>query len=78
MGLQEQPCTQTVYMGIPRFSSSLAESGDVAFGRAGSLAAVVADDFVDLNDDVLRDAGLYGSAIKIQPNRRMKMRQTAK
>ena len=29
----------------------------------GSLAAVVADDLVDLYDDVLGDAGLYGSAI---------------
>ena len=38
-------------------------SGDVAFGRAGSLAAVVADDLVDLDDDVLGDAGLYGRAI---------------
>ena len=28
-----------------------------------SLAAVVADDLVDLYDDVLGDAGLYGSAI---------------
>ena len=38
-------------------------SGDVAFGRGCSLAAVVADDFVDLYDDVLGDAGLFGSAI---------------
>ena len=29
----------------------------------GLLAAVVADDFVDLNDDVFGDAGIYGSAI---------------
>ena len=29
-----------------------AGSGDVAFGRAGSLAAVVADDFVDLYDEI--------------------------
>ena len=29
----------------------------------GSLAAVVADDLVDLYDDVLGDAGFYGSAI---------------
>ena len=50
-------------MSIPRFSSSLAGSGDVAFGRAGSLAAVVADDLVDLDDDVFGDAELYGSAI---------------
>ena len=28
-----------------------------------SLTAVVADDFVDLYDDVLGDAGLYGIAI---------------
>ena len=28
-----------------------------------SLAAVVADDFVDLDDDVFGDAGLYRSAI---------------
>ena len=28
-----------------------------------SLAAVVADDLVDLDDDVLGDAGLYRSAI---------------
>ena len=28
-----------------------------------SLAAVVADDLVDLDDDVLGDAGIYGSAI---------------
>ena len=28
-----------------------------------SLAAVVADDLVDLYDDVLGDAGLFGSAI---------------
>ena len=38
-------------------------SGDVAFGRGCSLAAVVAYDFVDFYDDVLGDAGLYGSAI---------------
>ena len=31
--------------------------------RFWSLAAVVADDLVDLYDDVLGDAGLYGSAI---------------
>ena len=29
----------------------------------GSLAAVVADNLVDLDDDVLGDAGFYGSAI---------------
>ena len=50
-------------MSIPRFSSSRAGSGDVAFGRAGSLAAVVANDLVNLYDDVLGDAGLYRSAI---------------
>ena len=33
------------------------------FWRSRSLAAVVADDLVDLDDDVLRDAGLFGSAI---------------
>ena len=49
--------------GIPRFGFSWAELGDVAFGRGCSLAAVVADDLVDLDDDVLGDAGLYGSAI---------------
>ena len=31
--------------------------------RFCSLAAVVADNLVDLYDDVLGDAGLYGSAI---------------
>ena len=35
----------------------------MAFGRAGLLAAVVADDLVDLDDDVLGDAGFYRSAI---------------
>ena len=49
-----------IYTGIPRFGFSRAESGDVCFW---SLAAVVADDFVDLDDDVLGDAGLYWSAI---------------
>ena len=34
-----------------------------AFGRVGSIAVQVADDGVDLYDDVLGDAGLYGSAI---------------
>ena len=33
------------------------------FWRSRSLAAVVADDLVNLYDDVLGDAGLYGSAI---------------
>ena len=33
------------------------------FGRGCSLTAVVADDLVDLYDDVLGDAGLFGSAI---------------
>ncbi len=50
-------------MGIPRFGSSWTESGDVVFGRACSLAAVVTDNFVYLYDDVLGDAGIYGSAI---------------
>ena len=31
--------------------------------RSRLLATVVADDLVDLDDDVLGDAGLYGSAI---------------
>ena len=35
----------------------------MAFLRYRLLAAVVADDLVDLYDDVLGDAGLYGSAI---------------
>jgi len=50
-------------MSIPRFGSLGTESGDVSFGRDYSLAAVVADDLVDLYDDVLGDAGFYGSAI---------------
>ena len=33
------------------------------FWGARSLAAVVADNLVDLDDDVLGDAGLYGIAI---------------
>ena len=33
------------------------------FWRSRSLAAVVADDLVDLDDDVFEDAGLYGCAI---------------
>ena len=33
------------------------------FGRGCSLAAVVANDLVDFDDDVLGDAGLYRSAI---------------
>ena len=33
------------------------------FGKVWSLAAVVADDLVDLDDDVFGDAELYGSAI---------------
>ncbi len=33
------------------------------FVSGGLLAAVVAYDFVDLNDDVLWDAGFYGIAI---------------
>ena len=49
-----------IYTGIPRFGFSLAGSGNVCFWL---LAAVVADDFVDLYDDVLGDAGLYGCAI---------------
>ena len=40
------------------FGSSWTESGDVAL-----LAAVVADDLVDLNDDVLGNLGLYGIAV---------------
>ena len=49
-----------IYTGIPRFGFSRAGSGDVCFWL---LAAVVADDLVDLYDDVLGDAGIYGSAI---------------
>ena len=39
-------------MSIPRFGFLRAGSGDVAFGRGCLLAAVVADDLVDLYDDV--------------------------
>lgn len=46
--------------GIPRFGSLWTESGDVRFW---SLAAVVADDLVDLYDDVLGDFGLHRIAI---------------
>ena len=35
----------------------------MAFGRAGLLAAVVADDLVDLDDDVFGNLGLYRIAI---------------
>ena len=52
--------TLWLYMGIPRFGSSWTESGDV---RLGSLAAVVADDLVDLDNDVLWDFGLYRIAV---------------
>ena len=34
--------------------------GMFAFGRVGSIAVQVADDGVDLNDDVLGNLGLYG------------------
>lgn len=47
-------------MGIPRFGSLGTDSGDVSFGRVGSIAVQVADDGVDLNDDVLGNLGLYG------------------
>ena len=47
-------------MSIPRFGSLETESGDVSFGRVGSIAVQVADDGVDLNDDVLGNLGLYG------------------
>ena len=39
------------------------DRGMSRFWRSRSLAAVVADDFVDLDDDVFGDAGLYRSAI---------------
>ena len=51
------------------------------------LAAVVANDLVDLDDDVLGDAGLYGSAIdhlgekkpnEYLPNNQIKTCQTTK
>lgn len=46
-------------MGIPRFGSLGTESGDACvWGR--SIAVQVADDGVDLNDDVLGNLGLYG------------------
>ena len=54
------------------------------FWRSRSLAAVVADDLVDLYDDVLGDAGLYGIAIdhlcevKTRPNSRTKIIQITK
>ncbi len=50
--------TLWLYMGIPRFSSSWTESGDVAL-----LAAVVADDLVDLYYDVFGNLGVNGFAI---------------
>ena len=34
--------------------------GMFAFGRVGSIAVQVAEDGVDLNDDVLGNLGLYG------------------
>ena len=52
-----------VYTSIPRFCSSWTESGDVAFSRGGLLAAVVADNLIDFEDEVLGDAGLYGLTI---------------
>lgn len=36
----------------------------LAFGRVGSIAVQVADDGVDLNDDVLGNLGLYGLCIR--------------
>ena len=47
-------------MGIPRFGSLGTDSGDVSFGRGRSIAVQVADDGVDLNDDVFGDLALYG------------------
>ena len=49
------------YKEISAYQKDFGFGGFVGYG--GSLAAVVADDLVDFYDDVLGDAGLYGSAI---------------
>ncbi len=63
----------TISTGEPLSTVSIWASPDSAFHKLGrgmwhfwrsrSLAAVVADDLVDLYDDVFGDAGLYGIAI---------------
>ncbi len=52
-----------VYMGIPRFGFSELGRGMQCFWRSRSLAAVVADNFVDLDNDILGNLGINGLAI---------------
>ena len=51
---------QVIY-GIPRFGSSWTESGDVCL--YGLVKTEVADNLIDLDDDVLGDLGLHRLAI---------------
>ena len=53
--------TLWLYMDIPRFGSSWTESGDVCL--YGLVETEVADNLIDLDDDVLGDLGLNGFAI---------------
>ena len=55
--------TSGIYMGIPRFGSLELSRGMWRFWRSRSLAAVVADNLVDLDDDVLGNFGINGLAI---------------
>ena len=55
--------TVGIYMGIPRFGSLELSRGMWRFWRSRSLAAVVADDLIDLDDDVLGNFGINGLAI---------------
>ena len=55
--------TVGIYTGIPRFGFSELGRGMQCFWRSRSLAAVVADNLVDLNDDVFGNLGVNRLAI---------------
>ena len=55
--------TVGIYMGIPRFGSLELSRGMWRFWRSRSLAAVVADNLVNLDDDIFWNLGVNGLAI---------------
>ena len=55
--------TSGIYMGIPRFGSLELSRGMWRFWRLRSLAAVVADNLVNLDDDIFWNLGVNGLAI---------------